>query len=214
MTASPGRRHGSRLGLLLVGGAAVAVVLAWGAGFVWFMRTISHYPAPPPHTDGIVALTGGAARVETALHLLATGRADRLLLSGIGGGAELGELAHLAAVDPAPLAARVTLGRDATSTRGNAAETRLWAQANHIHSLLVVTAYYHMPRALIELGRTLGDVRIYPYPVLSPEEGAQPSRYQVPWRVVVAEYTKYLLAAAGVSAFTSAHAASSEAHGA
>ena len=32
-------------------------------------------------------------------------------------------------------------------TRGNAAETAAWARANAIHSLLVVTAGYHMPRA-------------------------------------------------------------------
>lgn len=211
-----GRRRYPRVRLLL-GGAAVAAVLAWGAGFFWFVRTIDHYPAPPAHTDGIVALTGGAARVETALRLLAAGRADRLLLSGIGGGAELGELARLAGVDPAPLAAQVTLGREATSTWGNAAETHLWAQANHIRSLLVVTAYYHMPRALTELSRALDDVKLYPYPVLSPEtEGAQSSRHQVPWRVIVAEYTKFLLATAGVSALTSAHAApvTHPAHGA
>jgi uncharacterized SAM-binding protein YcdF (DUF218 family) len=192
----------------VLSGAAVAAALVWAAGFFWFVHTIGHYPAPPVHTDGIVALTGGAERVETALRLLAAGKADRLLLSGIGGGAELDELAHLAGVNPTPLAARVTLGRDATSTRGNAAETDLWAQANHIRSLLVVTAYYHMPRALTELGRALDDVKLYPYPVLSPEtEGAQPSRHFVPWRVIVAEYTKFLLATAGVSALTSSHAA-------
>ena len=59
----------------------------------------------PAHTDGIVAFTGGPERVETALRLLAEDHADRLLLSGIGGGAELAELAHRAGVDPLPLAA-------------------------------------------------------------------------------------------------------------
>ena len=58
---------------------------------------------PPPHTDGIVALTGGAGRVELALHLLATGRADRLLLSGIGGGTDLATLGRLAGIDTASL---------------------------------------------------------------------------------------------------------------
>ncbi len=77
-----------------------------------------------------MAFTGGPERVETALRLLAEGRADRLLLSGIGGGAELPELAHRAGVDPLPLATRVTIGRNATTTRGNAAETAAWARAN------------------------------------------------------------------------------------
>ena len=74
---------------------------------------------PPPHTDGIVALTGGAGRVELALHLLADGQADRLLLSGIGGGTDLATLGRLAGIDTAPLADRITLGRYAASTRGN-----------------------------------------------------------------------------------------------
>ncbi len=94
----------------------------------------------PPHVDGIVAFTGGAGRVETALRLLAEGRGDKLLLSGIGGGAELARTGRLAGVDPVPLAARVTMGRNATTTRGNASETAAWARANDIHSLLVVTA--------------------------------------------------------------------------
>ena len=143
----------------------------------------------PPHTDGIVAFTGGPERVETALRLLAEGRADRLLLSGIGGGAELAELAHRAGVDPLPLAAAVTIDRNAATTRGNAAETADWARANAIRSLLVVTASYHMPRAIAELARALPEVALYPMPVV-PAERPDASRrtaatdrrgvYQVP----------------------------------
>ena len=75
-----------------------------------------------------MAFTGGPERVETALRLLAEDRADRLLLSGIGGGAELAELAHRAGVDPLPLASRVTIDRNAATTRGNATDTADWAR--------------------------------------------------------------------------------------
>ena len=105
-----------------------------------------------------MAFTGGPERVETALRLLAEDRADRLLLSGIGGGAELAELAHRAGVDPLPLASRVTIDRSAATTRGNATDTADWARANAIRSLLVVTASYHMPRAIAELARALPEV--------------------------------------------------------
>lgn len=185
--------------LLVLGGSLLVALLAWGAGLVWFVRMASRPPPPPPHADGIVAFTGGAERVETALHLLADGRADRLLLSGIGGGAELGELAFRAGLDPGPLAARVTIGRDAMTTRGNAAETAAWARRQSIHSLIVVTAFYHMPRALVELRRVLPEVTLYPAPVLLPGPGGM--NHDVTLRLLAEEYSKYLVAATGISAW-------------
>ena len=177
----------------------LVALLAWGAGFVWFVRMASQRPPPPPHADGIVAFTGGADRVETALHLLADGRANRLLLSGIGGGAELGELAFRAGLDPGPLAARVTIGRDAMTTRGNAAETAVWVRRRAIHALIVVTAFYHMPRALVELRRVLPNVTLYPVPVLLP--GPDGMNRDVTLRLLAEEYTKYLVAVTGISAW-------------
>ena len=97
------RRVTIGLAIVVLGG-----VLAFGGGFAWFVHQAGAPGQAPAHTDGIVAFTGGPDRVETALRLLAEGRADRLLLSGIGGGAELAELAHRAGVDPRPEAMRPT----------------------------------------------------------------------------------------------------------
>jgi uncharacterized SAM-binding protein YcdF (DUF218 family) len=132
--------------------------------------------------------------VETALRLLAEGRADRLLLSGIGGGAELSELARRAGIDPLPLAPRVTIDRTAATTRGNALATAGWARANNIHSLLVVTAAYHIPRALTELARTLPDVTLYPLPVVQPERSSD-----APLRLMAEEYIKFLATTTGLT---------------
>lgn len=146
----------------------VAVLLAWGVGFVRFVQQASRTTAPPPHADGIVVLTGGADRIEAALRLLADGTGDRLLVSGIGGGAGLKDLARSAGTDAVPFARRVTLGRGAATTHDNAAETASWARQAGLHSLIVVTAAYHMPRALTEIGRALPGVKLYPAPVLPP----------------------------------------------
>lgn len=175
-----------------VGIGAIAIVLAWLAGFAWFLHFIGRPAQIPPHADGIVAFTGGPDRVETALRLLSEGRADKLLLSGIGGGAELSELARLADVNPMPIAARVTIGRNAMTTRGNAIETAAWVRADAIHSLLVVTAAYHMPRALAELSRSVPAVELYPVPVAV---GGH-----VPLRLLAEEYVKYLAAVTGLTA--------------
>ena len=53
----------------------LAAVLAWCGGFAWFVHAALRLTPAPPISDGIVALTGGAGRVEAALHLLAEGRA-------------------------------------------------------------------------------------------------------------------------------------------
>lgn len=179
--------------------AAMTVVLIWGGGFIWFVQAARTPVMPPPVADGIVALTGGAERVEAALRLLADDRAARLLVSGIGSGVDLAILARRAELDPLPLAPRVTLGRAAMTTRGNALETASWVRTYNIGSLIVVTAFYHMPRAMAELGRTLPDVRLYPYPVLSPL-GSGTNR-PVTMRLLAEEYNKYLFVAAGLSAW-------------
>jgi uncharacterized SAM-binding protein YcdF (DUF218 family) len=192
--AMTGRRLFARLALA----GLVGAVTCWAVGLVWFVNaTRQPFAAPPAHTDGIVALTGGAGRVELALHLLAIDRADRLLLSGIGGGTELATLGRIAGVDTAPLAARITVGRYAASTRGNGVETASWAEQNRIGSLIVVTAGYHMPRALAELRQALPNVRLYPLPVGALGVGPR----GVSLRLEAAEYTKYLLTASGLSAW-------------
>ena len=177
--------------LAIAGLVAITAVLAWSAGFVWFIQVIARTAELPPHADGVVAFTGGPERVETALRLLSEGRADHLLLSGIGGGAELPELAHLAGLRATPLYARVTIGRSALTTRGNAIETEAWVRAGSIQSLLVVTAAYHMPRAMVELSRALSNVRLYPVPVSTGRPTAL--------RLLAEEYTKFLLALVGLT---------------
>lgn len=171
-------------------GAVAALLLLWAAGFAWFLQLTARASPLPAQADGIVALTGGAGRVEAALRLLAAGRARVALVSGVGGAAEFAALAGRAGVDPA-LGVRVTLGRAAQTTRGNAEETAAWARANAIGSLIVVTADYHMPRALLELARTLPHVRLY----------AAPVRTGASWRLRLDEYGKWLAARLGLTAW-------------
>ena len=114
----------------------------------------------------------------------------------MGGAAEFNALAHLAGAD-AGLAPRVTLGRTAASTHGNAAETAEWVRAFHIETLIVVTAGYHMPRALAELSGTLPGVTLIPAPV-------QPTAWRdgvglAGLRLLSLEYLKFLAVEAGLS---------------
>jgi len=142
-------------------------------------------------------LTGGPDRVEVALRLLSDGVADQLLVSGAGEKTDLPVLAHLTGIDVSPLEGQVTLGHAAHSTRGNALETAAWVREHRVRSLLVVTSWFHMPRALIELGRVMPEMAIYPYAIgrLGGTELREGDA-----RRLVGEYHKFLAALAGFTA--------------
>ncbi|CAP57240.1 conserved hypothetical protein [Gluconacetobacter diazotrophicus PA1 5] len=188
--------YGALAGLLAFG-------LLWGAGFAWFFRDALRPPAMPPIADGIVALTGGQGRIEASLRLLAQGRGRQLLISGVAPHATTGSVASRLQPQgggdgiPAALWRHVTLGRHATSTIGNADETAEWAHANAIHSLIVVTAGYHIRRATMEIRRTVPGIVLYPYPI-------QPPALQAPLRVasvrlMATEYDKWIMASLGLT---------------
>ncbi len=168
--------------------------MIWLTGFGVFDQYARHKRPAPVEADGILALTGGADRVETALRLLDAGVAPVLLISGVGR-VDLTELAARAHLDADHLAPRVTLGRTAQTTLGNAAEVIPWASQHQIHKLAIVTAGYHMPRALLEVGRTLPGVILIPVPVIPP---ALRQRRAISTLALLAnEYDKLLAAALG-----------------
>jgi uncharacterized SAM-binding protein YcdF (DUF218 family) len=172
-------------------GIPAALAAAYGLGFAWFLRLTEDVPPLPAHADAIVVLTGGPERIETGLRLLTSGQGGMLLISGLGGGASLADLARRAGMDPAPLAGRVDLGRKATTTRTNATETAQWVRQHGFRTLILVTADYHMPRALLELHRAMPEIALHPAAVVP----RTPS-----WRLWVEEYSKWLLAALRLSA--------------
>ena len=192
MTKARWRRwlwHGlAAASIALLGGGA-----AWGVGFTVFNSLTGQVGGTPEAADGIVVLTGGADRIETALRLLADGRAPLLLVSGVARGADLAALDRRVPLD-AEQAGRVTLGRIAQSTAGNAAEIARWSRGHDMRRLIVVTAGYHMPRALLELRRALPDMQLVPVPVQPPApRGA--SRV----RTLALEYNKLLAVRFGVA---------------
>jgi uncharacterized SAM-binding protein YcdF (DUF218 family) len=188
-------RLGGRAVRWLAGTLLLVVVAAWAAGFALFVSDAmrgADRRGELRSADGIVALTGGAERVRAAVQLLIERRAPILLISGVGHATDLADLARQAGVDPKLLDDRVTLGRSATTTRGNANETAAWADANQLHSIIVVTANYHMRRALLELHRAIPAVTLQPAPVMPATLRTSPDWPTL--RLLAAEYTKWLVA--------------------
>lgn len=186
----------ARAGKFLAAAAGVAI-FALLAGFVLFASRVAHYKAPPvARADGIVVLTGGEHRMIEAARLLAEGRGDRLLISGVNRMTSPEDLQRKSGLSDA-MFARVDIGYAAHTTVGNAEETKAWASAKGFTKLIIVTSSYHMPRSLIELGRAMPQVALLPHPVVS--RNFRTERW---WlhagssRLLLSEYMKFLPSAA------------------
>jgi uncharacterized SAM-binding protein YcdF (DUF218 family) len=169
----------------------------WLAGFAIFLGMVftAAPPNPMPIADGIVALTGGDGRVSTGLALLAARDAPRLLISGAGRGTYLGDFTADDAAAATHYASAITLGHMADTTHGNAVEASDWVHAHHMRSLIIVTADYHMPRAMLEMQKALPGVTLIPAPVRPPAMRKLASLPTL--RLLAGEYTKYLVVRAG-----------------
>lgn len=188
--------------LAVVPAAGIALVAAvFVLGFVVFVTNLER--REPKHVaaaDAIVALTGGADRISDALDMLSSGKAKRLLITGVHVDVTRRDIARHAPVHPSVFDCCVDIDHAARNTVGNALETQRWTRRMGFRSLVVVTSNYHMPRTLLELRRKLPDVDLIAAPVVS--EKLQQGRF---WRdpqtlkLLMVEYSKFVFAYARAS---------------
>lgn len=181
----------------LLAAAGVALLL-WAAGFLVFVYSIPRPAAAQgTRTDAIVVLTGGSQRLETALQLLADGRARELFVSGVHRDVDVAEILRNAGRDPGRLDCCIALDHNADDTIGNARETANWLAGREIASIRLVTAAYHMPRSLLEFEAALPGLTIVPHPVFPPHvKRARWYAYPGTAALFASEYSKYLAARA------------------
>lgn len=180
-------------------GLTALLVLAaiWAAGLLAFAERVerSTPPPAPAAADGVVALTGAGSneRIGAAMELLAEGKAQRMLVSGVSREASREDIRVVSRAARRLYDCCVDLGFDAANTLGNARETQEWSRAMRYDSLIVVTADYHMPRAMLELRGAMPGKRLSPYPVATSVMNAgRWWRTSGAARLMVTEYCKYL----------------------
>ena len=177
--------------------AAILVLLAiWTAGLMAFVYRVQHStPAPDPlPADGIVALTGRSdQRIEVGTALLQQGLGQRLLVSGVNPNVRRSSVRRLTGAQQTLYDCCVDLGFTAPNTIGNARETAEWARSKHYRNLILVTADFHMPRAMLELHSSMPEATIQPYPI--PNAPLDSQRWWMTSRGaygMALEYCKYL----------------------
>lgn len=176
---------------------AILLTGLWFGGLLWFIQIIpSNVADNTTVTDGIVALTGGSARLSTAVSLLQEHKAKKLLITGVGKGITLSNLSLQDGVSETDMLHNednIVLGYIAKNTRQNAKEASIWVNLEGLRSLRIVTANYHIPRSILEFSYAMPNVTIIPHPVF-------PKRVNVSewWRfpgstlLIISEYHKYV----------------------
>ena len=183
-------------GLVVVLGLALA-------SFQKFVLTLPNddtkLPAP---IDGLVVATGGQLRIEKGVELLAGGKADRMLISGVGKGITKELLKENLAISNRQ--ARffdccVEIEFTATDTNGNAQATFEWMQKHALDDILLVSANYHLPRAELIFKQYLPENSVYFQAVNPPDLklSAWHSNWQTT-RLLLKEYLKYIYVKSGL----------------
>lgn len=144
--------------------ALCLILVGYAASFVLFVNSLPVPSGAMPRADGIVVLTGGDERLDTAVAMLEKGAGKRLLVSGASMATTKAVVGHISDGGPR-FRCCADIGYAAEDTHGNALEARDWAHAHHFNSLIIVTARYHMPRAMTEFSAVLPDVTLIPWPV-------------------------------------------------
>lgn len=195
LAAAPRPRAARRAGRVLLALALPGLAaLGFGWGALDFAGEIRRLPAAgATRADGVVALTGGPDRIAGATALLAGGRAARMLISGVYEKTTRAELAREHPRFGALVECCVDIGYAAENTHGNAVETAHWSRMHGLRSLIIVTADFHMPRALAELREAMPEAQLEPHPIRTPRLQARGWwRDAEAVRLVAFEYAKYL----------------------
>ena len=180
--------------LAVLGAGAVGVAV----GFIAFAAAVVHRGPPnDPRADGIVVLTGGTARIDGAMSLLAEGRAKRLLISGVNPSVSrelIGDMVGEALRPQLDCCVDIDHARD---TVENASSAGRWAANLSFSSIIVVTSGYHMPRSMAELGSAMPGIRLIAFPVANPDLALEDWwRNPTAFSLLAREYGKYLAAEA------------------
>ncbi len=176
---------------------AFVLISAFIIGGLTFAIRVTVSQPPQMSADnaqGVVALTGGGgARIKEAMRLLGSGRAERLLISGVNPQTPSADIRAMANGDEQLFDCCVDFGRSATSTRENALEIAAWARENGYTSIIVVTSDFHMPRSLIEIRAQSPGVTFSAHPIPGSKQGGHWWRDPKAIRRLSVEYVKFLV---------------------
>lgn len=160
------------------------VLILYTLGFFLFSITLGTPANSARKTDAIVAITGGAGRIERGVELLAQGEGKRLLIAGADPSVTKADLIRRLGGKKRLVNCCVDLGSESVDTRSNAEESKRWLDQHDYRSLRLITSDWHMRRAAYEFHHLLGD----DYQVIEDAVVSEPR-----FITLFGEYNKYIL---------------------
>lgn len=168
-------------------------MIIWLGGFIAFHQHIRNYKtADGIHTDAIAVLTGGRNRIAEAVKLYNNGAANILIISGVAKNVSLQQLERENNTSVINMPEHIIVGNEATNTIENAIEVSEAIRRNNIHSIRLVTSYYHMPRSETEILAQNPDLTIIPHPVYSSNVSRKWWKRWNSFCLIAGEYNKYI----------------------
>ena len=170
-------------------------ILVWFIGLMYFISLVPREQIDKGDviTDAAIVLTGGNNRIEEGFNILRQKKSKILFITGVDKAVSKKQIMALYGNLPNLDQNKVEIGKEAKSTNGNAIEAKAWVEKNHIKSITLVTANYHMPRSLLEFRRAMPDTKIIIHPVF-PEKFKLMELWENPGSVIllVKEYNRTL----------------------
>ncbi len=144
-------------------------------GWLWlasFFYWIHHLPKEynGMTAEAIIILTGAKGRLSAGTELLKEKKAKALLISGVNAQLSDRALFYQMPSMSQQLKKRVSVGKEASNTIGNAIEAKVWMEEKNYQSAIIVTSNWHMDRAMLELRHVMEDKSFIAYPVLSDKQ--------------------------------------------
>jgi uncharacterized SAM-binding protein YcdF (DUF218 family) len=160
------------------------LLILYVLGFILFSVTLGKPVDESVETDGVVAITGGAGRIERGIDILDADGGKRMLVAGADPAVTKDDLVRRLGGKRRLVRCCVDLGSESVDTRSNAEEARRWIEKNGFKSMRLITSDWHMRRAAYEFHREMGDD-------ISLVEDAVPSEPR--FLTLFGEYNKYVL---------------------
>jgi len=107
--------------------------------------------------DAAIVLTGDQFRIQKGISLLRESKVNKLLISGVN--KQITEKSIIAKFSDSESLFNCCIDLDmiSTNTFENAKESYMWSRSNEFNSIIVVSSFYHLPRAKLEFGRFFKD---------------------------------------------------------
>lgn len=174
--------------LISLGAICVLSIIALLIGFFAFVKTLPTQKDVPlieqTQIDGMIVFTGGQFRLGTTALIIKNGFKGPVLVSGVYPNIDIKKTFINLDVLKNDLK-QINVDYASVSTASNVQQSLDWIKSNHLNKILIVTSFYHIPRAITLLDKqSSAEIKFIPYPVFS---------NNVDLTLLFGEYIKYLL---------------------